>query len=380
MFYEPASNFYYNPKSKVYYNGKNGEYLAQTCIEETGEIVFKPIQPPPLSVENRKSESLSTNNLSDISINNIQSQPIKPLSITLINKNKNKMKSINFVQNPDQSNIAKWNQKQKEERTKEDTNSVLPASESAFAKKTIESNTITQSTESLSQAPHPSVTQPAVKSNQIICYVCRRQFSSQELLQRHEKESKLHADNLKKLEESSLINTNNASLVDSSPTTNTSSSNTTTSSISSTTPIVSKYRDRAEERRELYGSSSDINIVPKHYSYSSYSSSHNNFLNSSISTPSTIPTDLTQDETNMGHQLLKKMGWNENNNKEALGVTLSRSNTSSSAGLGHDSRQNIQSEPNQTMYYNKSGQDYKNVLMSATRNRFDMLFKNEKKN
>lgn len=368
MFHEPVSNFYYIPKLKLYYNGKNGQYLIQSCVEETGEIVLKNFFPPlPLEAEEEINDDAKIDDNTEKLI-----EPIKPLSISL-NKSKLKKKIINFEQNPNQANISKWGQIQKEEREREKIETSNIESD-AFSKNVIKNSSETKES-SLSSTSIPS-SSPSIqvnKSPQIVCLICRRQFTSQELLQRHERESKLHAENVKKMEENSSNKLNNQTI---------SNSNNSISKLpNSNPPITTKYRDRAEERREKYGLLSDISKPSPSYSSSTFAPSYSSSIyvpSNSYSSSSSFPSDLTKDENNMGHQLLKKMGWNEENNKEALGVTLSKSGASnySNAGLGHDSRQ-FKNDSNQTMYYNKSGQEYRDVLNMATRNRYEMLFKND---
>jgi RNA-binding protein 5/10 len=164
----------------------------------------------------------------------------------------------------------------------------------------------------------------------VICTLCRRQFTSPELLQRHEKESKLHAENLAKLK----------------ATTQESES------------VV--YRDRASERRAIHGQSEipeDL-VDPAYRPDEIFTSQGRKRRAGSISDlmvdhphPSVVPASplpapspiLSEDIANPGNQLLRLMGWSEGQGlgKDATGRVESiaesvtaTSRVQSTAGVG----------------------------------------------
>jgi RNA-binding protein 5/10 len=128
----------------------------------------------------------------------------------------------------------------------------------------------------------------------VICTLCRRQFTSPELLQRHERESKLHAENLAK----SKLSQDSESAV---------------------------YRDRASERRAIHGQSEipedildpgrrdDIFNSGERRKRRAGSVTDLMVDNSSalVAASSVPPPVLSDDVNNPGNQLLRRMGWNE---------------------------------------------------------------------
>ena len=82
--------------------------------------------------------------------------------------------------------------------------SQLPAPPSATS--TVAAAATTTTSHSLLPTPSPppppsTTTIAAANAKAPICLLCQRQFQSFEMLQRHERESKLHAENLRKLQQ-----------------------------------------------------------------------------------------------------------------------------------------------------------------------------------
>lgn len=105
-----------------------------------------------------------------------------------------------------------------------------------------------------------------------ICWLCKRKFSSEDKLKLHEEKSQLHKDNLekekqKKPEPENVVETGT-------------------------------YVDRAKQRRDLYGPDLVVpSTAPPQVS--------------PISEPMEVGTDRPMENpaTNIGHQMMEKMGW-----------------------------------------------------------------------
>ena len=135
------------------------------------------------------------------------------------------------------SNIAKWSDRRNDTGSDDNDDQTLKSN-----LKNPSSIATRSDTNSIKKGIAPQQTMEPV-----VCTLCRRQFGSKEQLQRHERESKLHATNLVK-----------AGLARSTPTL-------TGSSIDDTpTGSSTKYRDRASERRAVHGQvgPDDIPVVP----------------------------------------------------------------------------------------------------------------------
>ncbi|GAX13680.1 RNA-binding protein 5/10 [Fistulifera solaris] len=102
-----------------------------------------------------------------------------------------------------------------------------------------------------------------------MCPLCRRKFPSVEKLLQHEKVSQLHKDNLAKAAQAKK-------------------------------EVPSQYVDRAEQRRSMYGP--DVPALPNR------ELSTETAANSNEKTPI---VDSLDNESNIGNQLLRKMGWKE---------------------------------------------------------------------
>jgi hypothetical protein len=263
-FLEPVSDYYYCPKSKLYYNSVEGTYYRHTEVGGRGENPFRRFDPPlPLEspVQNTSADLSDANQLSS-------AESRKPVSMSLgggpAGKGKSKSGAITITsmskKTPAAIDIAKWESAYKDAdddvatasafskpKASDDVamkiqqmdsvsiqNALLSA---AFASAPMRPATSSSSSSSSSVPAAATVTsQPVLSEGAAVgfaCFLCRRQFDSAEKLGRHEKESKLHADNVLKAasqqQQQAVVGGGD-----------------------------SVYRDRAQERREIHGEKAEV--------------------------------------------------------------------------------------------------------------------------
>lgn len=258
-FYESNSEFYYCPKSKLYYSGKDGYYYSYDNNASPPFVRYYPQAPtepdtaiPGIALIDKTDEAKSAE------ANNDAAASRQPISISLGGSFKLKaMKSSAPVKSAGKkalNDIAKWGARLREENdeknatddTKKDEMHKEEDPNSAFKKAVkpqqpaISMSLLTQAEMDLlkagkqrsgtsapdafkfnaggssgSSTPLPSEKSAAagttssqkVSTTPAICHLCRRQFPSSEVLARHERESKLHAENLLKAEAANSNNT-----------------------------------------------------------------------------------------------------------------------------------------------------------------------------
>eukprot|EP00604_Paraphysomonas_vestita_P000531 CAMPEP_0174825920 /NCGR_PEP_ID=MMETSP1107-20130205/43266_1 /TAXON_ID=36770 /ORGANISM="Paraphysomonas vestita, Strain GFlagA" /LENGTH=838 /DNA_ID=CAMNT_0016058065 /DNA_START=1649 /DNA_END=4165 /DNA_ORIENTATION=- len=327
LFYDTVQKYYYCTKSKLYYNEADGTYLSQAPPgSEVPFVLFEPPEPSTLpseevlSVEKSSVNSITTTSINSESSNKLNTRKPVVLSMNLSNSSKAKITKPNEKKS-DSSNeteivtpvvvltsmkkfsqdIAKWGERKHELESIEQTYQEQSQQQKAVT------NDSTNNIE-IQINNNSSVS----NSNGTICTLCRRQFNSPEQLQRHERESKLHADNLAKLKASQQQQQ------PSNPSSSSSSSPPSLSSLEQQQQQQTIYRDRASERRAIHGQSeipddSEFGRKDEIFSGSKRrAGSVTDYLvdNSSVIN-TTLPTTLIEDGNNPGNQLLRRMGWNE---------------------------------------------------------------------
>ena len=258
-FYESNSRFFYCPKSKLYYNEVDGAFYRYSIDVETN---FVPVYPPVPTEAFIEKEVTSIASVAD----DIDSATRKPvvLSISNLNSQKSKTKIKKDLLAPAvilapprklPDDVTKW-----EVRNAEVMNNP-PASESGGNNDT-----------------------DAQIAGSAVCLLCRRQFPSKAVLIRHEKESKLHAENLAKAQ------------------------------FTKDSSSVSEYRDRASERRELHGQSEipeDLTVRRKRSRSRSRDRKPYPRTEGAVaprSTDDALKNAVFEDEANPGNQMLRKLG------------------------------------------------------------------------
>lgn len=313
-FLDTITEFFYCPKSKLYYSAKDGVYYL---FDPTLDPPYKRFDPPIPTEEEIKADNKASDDPSS------NRAPIS-VSLGLKAKNNKAVGPANQVAKKVMLDMAKWGaiQKNDDDEGGVDSSSKLknpnPPASSLEGKMEIRTTATAGSDDNVTQILSPpvlenssdpnniSVSQSIIgdsalvvsttgkmssASNAFVCKLCKRQFNSAEMLTRHEKESKLHAENLAKQK-------------------------------AATAPR--QYRDRAEERREKFGS------VPDHIVATAPIPS--GIREGTLIPPNSDPVaPVLFDESNPGNQMLRKMGWKEgqglgkdgDGREEAIGVELS---------------------------------------------------------
>lgn len=342
-FYDPVSYFYYCPKSKLYYSSIEGTYY-KASHSASSEVSYDRFIPP-LPFDTPATSAGTIADAGDATVSR------KPLVMSLGSKaggtGGSKQKQPKIVSKVEQD-MTKWTERQKE--LNEQLSAPLAAA-AATAVTTASSSALGGSgiTGSDEEAGVVELKIPSVvKANDVIaCLICRRKFATAEQLIRHEKESKLHEENVLKLKNAS-----------------------------STEQV---YRDRASERRAIHGGS-DIPIVDDDKLSVSVvrqvNIAHLMMPTTLVSTTSTTDAVSTRDANaipadNQGNILLKRLGWAEGAGlgRDRSGVTLPIGLDASkrgTAGLGNASDSGVSGGGGSSAAYIGS-------VKSAARARYDKM-------
>lgn len=294
MFYEPASDFFYDPKTKMYYSNKKQKYFQ----------FVKGMDPEFQAVESQQQANggnagvsgQATSNASDAAANqsansNTDGSEKSKIAISL----KTTALPSSFATETPASTMTLERSKLIEKLRKASSAPVSatpaePQVDKMHAKNMdVWTNRIK---EMKGEASDAAATQQASEAAQVkttasgqpICALCRRKFANLEKLRQHEELSAMHKENLAKKAAADAKK-------------------------EAATPECT-YRDRTKERQLMYSASStDTTHVDK-------------LLASVIPTASAekkaevIRPEQALGDTNVGNQLLQKMGWK---NGESLG-------------------------------------------------------------
>lgn len=372
LFFESISKFYYCPKSKTYYNTASGEYFRHNGSSDPDtafELVAAPIQAGSAEAKDSKETARSESTKEVVS-----DGPRKPVVISIGLGNKSKIAKPLNVQNvvapavsvtttseepvvsasafgkasADASNISKWEERKRKEQSDDPpkpADSVVATSQNH---------------------PAASVLQPASApvAGAPVCLLCQRQFPSLEVLARHERESKLHAENLAKAEVARAA----------------------VSSAGSSD--ASKYRDRAQERRVQRPSEEEINPKESRDKERSSKRATNNLSHYVPSASHSLPEDpqsshesgvapVSSDQANPGNQLLRRMGWNEGSGlgKDGSGSITPVAIDQEAKSLAPSSKTGVGVSSNIPSVVYGDDKTYKESLLRATRARFEQISK-----
>lgn len=305
MFYESISDFFYDPKSKLYYGNKQSAYFQYDPIK-LKFINLSENKPEP---ENGQGNT-TTDSMEPLSTS--QPPEIKKAAITINLKTKllastkpNKkskrddgsVKDKPIIAVPEPAtvpkqhalNIEKWSVRQNEIRQQEQ--------EDKSKLEDVDDNTKIVAT----------------AKGEPICLLCRRRFPNVDKLRHHEEVSTLHKENMAKKELSATVKKQE-------------NSDASTSNFQPPNVVSASYVDRAEQRRQLHQveTMSAYSVLTLNSDVHSMVSADTNHSRSEDVVETKNILSATLDESNIGHQMLQKLGWKAG---KVLGKKSEGSNT-----------------------------------------------------
>lgn len=296
FFYEASSDFFYDPKTKLYYGNKKGKYFEYCSdVKPPFKVVAGPKAGDNVEDEPAKSGDGNTNTGSESPSN--ASNGAKPdkkekkkIAICIKKKFNGKKEATPAVpkQTPEVSkptvpppqikkkhavNIEKWSARGREMRDHPNAAATKPTPEFIPT-----SNTKNTSVPASNEQPHVTKT----VSGQPVCMLCKRKFADMLKLNQHIEQSALHKQNLERAQAAQSQQAPSA-----------------------------EYRDRAKERRVMYGpeatspSTDDVMEMGPSLTKARV-----------VTETETKRPDENLGDDNIGNQMLKKLGWKKG---DALG-------------------------------------------------------------
>jgi RNA-binding protein 5/10 len=264
MFYQSDTCFFYDPKNKLYYGNKQGAYFR---YDESKKPPFEQVQnaiPGSQESSNQLDPILSSKstdlNMKDGGKKRIS---IKLKSATLASaKPKKKEKVVADVKQAPVPSAAVPSRAQK------DYGAAMDKWSERQVEKKVEVNT--------QEKPKEKLKLVKTIKGEPICLLCKRKFPTIEKLHYHEKASALHQENLAR--QASLIKTE------------------------SSDPSRTDYMDRAQQRRAMHGMESSMTAPPLKAPAAML------HTNPAVPPPTNHPSE-NLGQTNIGNQMLQKLGW-----------------------------------------------------------------------
>jgi RNA-binding protein 5/10 len=302
MFYESVSDFFYDPKSKLYYGNKQAAYYrynSELKVFETVEGCSQASSHDPEPVLNGTGTSGTAGETAvakkSISIN------IKTKSLKKGDKANNKEKLATLgddepMRKQHAMDMEKWSSRSREGKVSSEPSTPLQAPGSASRGGAVATATKAAEVTGVSAADVPRTAK-----GEPICLLCRRKFPTVEKLRYHVEVSQLHKDNLGKQQEQQL------------------------KEVPGEQPIAqtqddkpAEYVDRAQQRRNLYGSDAGANLTAVTASVAPHTIpqiltdvASNSSVALSLHHPS-VPPPCPHDPlgaSSVGHKMLQKLGW-----------------------------------------------------------------------
>ena len=284
MFYQADSDFFYDPKSKLYYGNKEGAYYRYNedtarfeQVQKVDQVQTAADLEPTFIAATKSSSNNNNNKLKGISIKlktkALPKKPKKPKSAidsndhTILASKQQKQHAVD---------MEKWSDRQDERRAAD--RKIHRTAKGEPSKKTLVCETRSGVSATTASVVVVGLTRDAILCCELIlyyycavCRLCQRKFPSIEKLLYHERMSKLHQENLAKQREKE-------------------------SQMKPSEP--SAYVDRAEQRRIMNGPE-DVPAAPTLFPAS----------DPAPAAAAAEPAEKNLGETNIGNQLLQKMGW-----------------------------------------------------------------------
>lgn len=284
MFYEEKSDFFYDPTSKLYYGNKRGAYFSYDAEKDT----FIPVDSssedgeakklPPAGSKGATNEDQDHLMLVPHGANHkTEAEPSKQMIAIKIKTKiptptKKKKKRLDSAAT---DSVVKDKDKDKPPMSgdNEAANVIQKQHEASLMRWSERQEELAKGTGTNAAETRPRFT----KHGKPICWVCKRKFDNLEKLRMHEEMSTMHKENLAKQKDHG-------------------------ESVAKHTGEESgRYVDRAQQRRDLYGPELTLPEPLFHA------------VNAS-GTASALPTNdepSTENATNVGQQMLQKLGWKE---------------------------------------------------------------------
>ena len=279
FFYEAESNFYYDPKSRYYYSIEKAAYF-QYCPEQ---------EPPFRQVPSQQHGEIDTSTAVEASTGAAAAGSKMKIAISL--KTKTPMGVTSSSGGSGGGTVSV--------NSSMDTGAMNPAKQTSPT----ESRGIKQSKAAYdadivkwNHAPKTTTT------GQPVCLLCRRKFPNIEALQKHEQSSALHEQNLAKKDKDAAETSKSTWRRPDNPSV--------------------EYRDRAKDRRSMYGAMYGADVSGAVPSVASPECSPSAIISSAsadfgpnleraravAATATVRPSDAFGD-SNIGSQMLQKIGW-----------------------------------------------------------------------
>jgi len=292
MFYEPLSDFFYDPKSKLYYGNKKRAYFR---YDEKNDPPFEEVQKMTTEDLERREDGGGIFQEIDRKMD-VANKPKIAIAINLKTKNVKSSTSTNVVamEGAGQSASATVSKAKKQQIANIEKWTELKQSGATMATTTDNTAVLVQQNKNNDLLSGDKVRK--TKSGEPICIICKRKFPNLAKLRLHEKASDLHKQNLLKLQQNQKDDKKRKLEI-----------NITTIDGEHAAPAPS-YTDRAEKRRQLHGS--DLSATTN--GISSFRRDANAKVESLESCGDHNKDKSGHDpldETNVGHQMLQRMGW-----------------------------------------------------------------------
>jgi len=316
-YYDPQTGLYYDANSRYFYNNQTQQYMYWDETKKNYIAISAENQAKQMAASDKKAKEQREKETKKKAAKRIAKDMERWAKAQ--NKKKEEIKKLMEEPEPVAANNVSAVENKKESSTADTVFSIL--SKQSAESERLQAINAAYTPEQLFKKPDiptPRKTNPSVSSDgslvaymkssdseededdeedesklidleKMICLLCRRSFQTQDMLKKHCQLSNMHKNNLEARRSNKVGSLTKKPAV-----------------ASSSASSQVKYRDRAAERRSKFG-------VEKFEARKSISRNE-------IPVPYEQPTKNGLDDTNIGNQMLQKMGWKQGS---GLGKTLS---------------------------------------------------------